>query len=260
MQIFINNKPYEANASEKILDVARRNGIEIPTLCHSEALPGLASCRLCMVEVKENGRTGQVAACTHPVAEGIEVNTESELIAHHRKTLLQLYYLMAPQSKRIKAMLSYYHVPAFDRLPADKDNKCILCGLCTKACSELGTNAISTLNRGTDKKVGTAFDEPAITCIGCGACASICPTEAIEMSEQDGKRTIWEKTFQLLRCSDCGEYFTTPEALAHVRQKLGERAGKIEELQLCEHCKTKKTATKLKDGLKLEEVFDSLAK
>ena len=258
MQIIINGKTYEANASEKILDVARRNRIEIPTLCHSDALPGMAACRLCMVEVSQNGRKQKVAACTHPVSEGLKINTDTQELLQNRKVLLQMYYLMAPESKRIKSLLSYYHVPVFDRLSADHSNKCILCGLCTKACSELGTDAISTLNRGTDKKIGTAFDEPSVSCIGCGSCASVCPTGAIEMTEVDGKRTIWNKTFQLLRCSGCGEYYTTPEALAHIQSKLGENVGNIEELQLCERCKAKRTAGKLRDSLHLAEIFDTL--
>lgn len=253
MQIIINGKTCTADAGETILAVARRNGIEIPTLCHSEALPGLASCRLCMVEVHERGRRKQVTSCIYTVSDGMEVNTESEEIVRNRKTLLKMYHLMAPESKRVKALLSYYHVDKIDRLTADTDNKCVLCGLCAKACAELGTNAISTLNRGSDKKIGTAFEEAPASCIGCGSCVSVCPTDAITMTEANGQRTIWGKTFDLLRCQDCGEYFTTPEALEHVRHKLGELTGNLKELQLCEHCKAKKTAAKLKDGLRLSD-------
>lgn len=258
MQIIINGKSYAAYPDEKILDVALRNGIIIPTLCHSEALPGLASCRLCMVEVHENGRTQNVASCTYPVADGMEVNTESEVVVSNRQMMLKIYHLMAPESDKIKNLLASYHVPAFDRLPADQNNKCILCGLCVKACDELGAYAISTLNRGTKKKIGTAFNEPSVDCIGCAACVNVCPTDAIEMVDHEGERTIWQKTFRLIRCKDCGEYFTTAEALAHIRRKLGEAASNIEELQLCDHCKKKRTVIKLKDGLHLSEAFDSL--
>lgn len=257
MQIIINGETYAAYPDEKILDVARRNKVVIPTLCHSEALPGLASCRLCMVEVQEGGKSQIVASCTHPVAEGMIVNTENDEIVANRQMLLKMYHLMAPESKRIKGLLASYNVAAFNRLPADHDNKCILCGLCTKACYELGTNAISTLNRGTKKKIGTAFNEPSVDCIGCGSCFNVCPTEAIEMIDSDGERRIWNKTFRLMRCNDCGEYFTTQEAMAHIRREIGEDAGSIEELQLCDNCKAKKTAAKLKDGLHLMECFDT---
>ena len=260
MQITINGKTYVAYPGEKILNVARRNSINIPTLCHFEALPGLSSCRLCMVEVHEGGKTQEVAACAYPVSDGMEVITDSEVITAKRKILLALYDLIAPNSLRIKTLLSYYHVEPFDRLAADLDSKCILCGLCVKACEELGTNAISTLNRGTKKIIGTAFDKPSADCIGCGSCANICPTQAIEMTEAEGKRSIWGKTFDLLRCRDCGEYYTTPEALTHVRRKLGEVTGNIEELQLCDYCKAKRTATKLKDGLHLTELFEDTDK
>ena len=256
MQIIINGKTYAAEPGEKILQVALRNGIIIPTLCHSGALPGLASCRLCMVEVRENGRTQNVASCTYPVADGMEVNTDNAEIASNRQMLLKMYSLMAPESLRVKSLLAYYHVAAFDRLPVDHKNKCILCGLCVKACDELGTNAISTLNRGTKKKIGTAFNNPSMDCIGCGSCVNVCPTDAIEMIDCEGERTIWQKTFHLIRCQDCGEYFTTKEALEHIQRKLGEAASNLEELQLCDYCKTKRTAAKLKDGLHLMELFD----
>ena len=78
-----------------------------------------------------------------------------------------------------------------------KEN-CILCGLCVKACEAMGTNAISFVDRGTTKKVSTPYDDASKDCIGCGACADVCPTGNISLTDKDGERNIWNKKFNLV--------------------------------------------------------------
>jgi NADH dehydrogenase/NADH:ubiquinone oxidoreductase subunit G len=253
LEISINGKLYAAAAGEKILEVARRNKILIPTLCHSEALPGSASCRLCVVELHKEGEVQFVAACSHPVSEGMVVQTESQALSANRRRLLQLYQLMAPDSSRIKNLLAVYQGEPLTRLTADTDNKCILCGLCVRACDQLGTSAISTVFRGTHKKIDTAFAQPPVACIGCGACYNVCPVDAIAMEDQLGQRRIWQKSFELVRCASCGEYYTTREAQAFLRHKLGDHGV---DLELCDCCKARRTAEKYRDGLHLLEIYN----
>ncbi len=52
----INGVPAKAEETETILDVARREGIDIPTLCHHDTLGSDGRCRLCMVEVRKGGK------------------------------------------------------------------------------------------------------------------------------------------------------------------------------------------------------------
>ncbi|MDI9568421.1 MAG: 2Fe-2S iron-sulfur cluster-binding protein, partial [Bacillota bacterium] len=80
MKITIDGQKYEAQYGEYILDVARRNNIFIPTLCHLEALPGQGNCRLCIVEVLEGKRRRVVVSCSYPVKGEIEVLANSERI------------------------------------------------------------------------------------------------------------------------------------------------------------------------------------
>ena len=91
-----------------------------------------------------------------------------------------------------------------NRFEVAEGEKCMLCGLCVSACEALGTGAISTINRGTAKEVAPPFKEPPEACIGCGACAHVCPGDAIEMKEQGGIRTIWDRNFEMLECTGCG--------------------------------------------------------
>ncbi|MDD2480670.1 MAG: 2Fe-2S iron-sulfur cluster-binding protein [Lutispora sp.] len=243
MKITIDGIVCEAQKGEMLLQIARRNNIFIPTLCHSDALPGLGSCRLCMAEVMDRGRRSVVASCIYPVKGEIEVFTHSDKIKSIRRNLLMLLYARAPEDETINKLRKEYGVPDNIRFSGDIEEHCILCGLCVKACEELGSSAISTINRGVTKKVATPYDEPSSQCIGCGACAYVCPTNAIKIEENDGERTIWNKTFQLVRCERCGKPFATREQLEYSNKKLGTDCGEA----LCEVCKKAVVGEKLKD-------------
>ena len=110
--------------------------------------------------------------------------------------------------------------------------KCILFGLCARACSELSVGAISTVNRGVTKEVATPYHDESPVCVGCGSCASVCPTGAIELTETATTRTIWGKTFALVRCAKCGAVLGTAEELALAAKKAGQ-----ETETLCERCR-----------------------
>ena len=88
-KIKINNREYEANDGDTILDVVRRYDVDdIPTLCHDPKLPPYGSCYLCVVEVE--GLEKLVPSCASPVSPGMSVRTDSERIRESRKTALEL--------------------------------------------------------------------------------------------------------------------------------------------------------------------------
>lgn len=241
MQITIDGIKCEANPGEYILDIARRNGIEIPTLCHSDALPGQGVCRLCIVEVIDNDRSRVVTSCIYPVTKEIEVKTHTEKIIEMRKSIIMLLSARAPQNELINKLREEYGIAPVERFKVDNSEGCILCGLCVRACDEVGLSAISTVDRGITKKISTPFDEPSKVCIGCAACAYVCPTDAIKIQESGGYRTIWGKTFEMLQCSSCGEYFITREHYEYVKNRSEHTSDEI----LCDKCKKKTAAMKL---------------
>jgi ferredoxin len=99
----------------------------------------------------------------------------------------------------------------------------------------MGSGAISTVGRGTGKKVSTPYDESSGDCIGCGACAKVCPVGAIELTGDDKTRTIWNKTFSLVQCEKCGAPYGTEEELALLKTKLDPH--KWVNLNLCPDCR-----------------------
>lgn len=88
INIIINGKHYQGKKGEYLLDVARRNGIEIPTLCHDPRLEPYSSCFVCVVEVE--GMRGLQPSCSTRIAEGMKVETENEKVRKSRKGALDL--------------------------------------------------------------------------------------------------------------------------------------------------------------------------
>ena len=232
MTITIDGKICSCEKGEKLLAVARRNRIPIPTLCHHESLPGQASCRVCIVEVVQQGRSTVTSACVYPVEEGIQVYTNSDRIRRERGMILALLHKRAPDSRLIADMCRIYGAPELNRVSVSLPGKCILCGLCVRACAELSVGAIATVNRGVTKEIATPYHEESAVCVGCGSCASVCPTEAIPLTQTEDTRTIWGKTFQLVRCRRCGAVLGTREELELAARRSGQ-----EPETLCERCR-----------------------
>lgn len=88
IKVKLNNRDIQTEPGKTILEVARDNGIEIPTLCHDEELSPYGSCWVCAVEVK--GKRGFVTACGTNVSDGMEVITDSEEVRKARKMALEL--------------------------------------------------------------------------------------------------------------------------------------------------------------------------
>jgi ferredoxin len=111
-----------------------------------------------------------------------------------------------------------------------------------RACEELGSSAISLIMRGTQKRVATPYDEAAAVCIGCGTCARVCPAGAIEMTEKEGIRVIWNKAFAMQACSRCGSYYASREEIAHLTARKPEY---VIQSDLCEDCRKRMMAEKI---------------
>ena len=250
LKVKINGKVFEAEKGEHILEVCRRNRILIPTLCHHESLSRQGACRLCVVEVNEGKGNEVVVSCSYPLSRDCEVFTESEKIKNLRKNILSMLKLRAPDGDRLAALCQIYGAgpeiqSAAERFAAPKAKKrleaaCVLCGLCVRACTSLGTGAISTVGRGVAKKISTPYGEPSADCVGCGSCASVCPTGAIERSEGKGSRSIWGRKFKLLRCASCAVFFATEEEYAFAQKKAGSSAE--DAVIRCDACRKKKSA------------------
>ena len=182
-KIRINGKDVEAKEGETILQCARREGIHIPTLCHHDALKPYGGCRLCVVEIRNAGKGRLVSSCRYRVEEGLDIDTESGKVKSARKLVAELLLIDGKDVPRLKEIAKEVGVKRNKRFNA-KNEACILCGLCIRACREIvGVSAIDYAGRGYGKKVATPYFKKSSACIGCGTCFYICPTGAVKLHD-----------------------------------------------------------------------------
>lgn len=201
--ISINGQKISTQAGITILQAARQAGIDIPTLCDHPALSPAGACRMCIVEVK--GQRNLQTACTFPVTEGMEVQTDSPQTVKARKLVLDMLFSernhFCPycemsgdcelQSLGYRYGLDHWVFPTYTkRFPLDashkyylmEHNRCILCGRCIRACDELVANhTLGLRQRGNESMIHADANIPLgeSSCVSCGTCVQICPTGAL---------------------------------------------------------------------------------
>ncbi len=233
----IDGREVQAQEGAMILEVAKENNINIPSLCSHEAVTPYGACRLCLVEIVKNGRQRLVVSCLYPVEEGLIVKTDSERIMANRRTIMELLLARCPNAPAIQDMARQLGV---EETPFKlEDKKCILCALCVRACQEVvGVAAISLANRGVNRELTTPFYEPSEVCIGCGSCAYICPTEAIKFEDIGDTRFInWPSSkmeFKLKKCKTCGNYWAPEKQLDYIA-KQSNLAPEV--FEVCPNCR-----------------------
>ncbi len=181
----INDKQVQVEQGRTILEVALEEGVKIPTLCYHKELTPYGACRLCLVEIVGGGRSGLEASCVYKVTEGLKVKTDTDRVKKARKIVFELLLARCPDAEKIKKLAKEYGVTE-TRIKLKKKENCILCGLCVRVCAEISQrNAQSFSGRGVRRSVQTPFNKVSDKCIGCGACAYLCPAEALKIEEAD---------------------------------------------------------------------------
>jgi formate dehydrogenase alpha subunit len=235
--ITLNGSKLKGQKGMTILELAHREGIYIPTLCHDPNLKPVGACRVCLVEDEKSGNL--LASCVTPIASGMVINTGSEKVKEARKTVVELLLASHPDSciicdkgnrcqlRKIASELGVSHIE-FDRVrryyPIESANpfiereisKCILCGKCVRACQEIEEiGAINYAYRGFNSKPTTVFDKPLedSICEFCGLCVTMCPVGALtdKLSRYRGKeRKSIRTTCPYCGCG-CGIYLNIRE-------------------------------------------------
>ena len=237
----IDGREAEAYPDETVLSVAQRLGIDIPALCHHQAVTSYGACRICVVEVKKGKRSRMVTSCIYLPAAGDVVETGNERVRKLRRMILELLLARCPEVEVLRDLAGEYGIAATPRFKvsgsAGAGERCIVCGLCVRVCAEvIGQHAIGYVNRGGKRMIATPFETQTENCIGCGACAFVCPTQALHPKVIGGKRVMTEfnTSLPMTKCAGCGSEFATVKQIESIRHRLPVAHDKI---TLCPSCR-----------------------
>ena len=200
----INDREVTGREDETVLQVARDNDIRIPTLCQLEGLTNIGACRLCLVEVK--GISKLLPACTTVIAEGMEVQTDSERLQKYRRMTVEMLFAEGNhicsvcvanghcdlQNLAVRLGIDHISLPymypkrevdaSHERFALDP-NRCVLCTRCVRVCAEIeGAHTWDVKARGYQSCVITDLNQPwgdSVSCTSCGKCVQVCPTGAL---------------------------------------------------------------------------------
>jgi iron-only hydrogenase group A len=242
INLHINDQTVSVQEGTTVLAAAKKLKINIPTLCNHDDLCVAGNCRVCIVEQK--GARTLIASCATPVAEGMEIHTNTLKVRNARKHIVELLLsehradctkCYKNQNCELQSLANDYafgdHV--FLDLVEDKkynidrsspsfvkdDSKCIRCQRCVRTCSQLQyISAISVANKGAHQKISSFHDRPMsqVVCTNCGQCVNRCPTGALV--EKTYIDQVWDAIY------DPDKHVVVQTAPA-VRVALGEDLG-----------------------------------
>ena len=93
----LNGRSVSGRASETIIEIADREGVEIPRLCYKEGLDAVGNCRSCMVEI--NGERVLAPSCCRYPTEGMKVTSNSDRAVAAQKMVLELLLSDMPETE-----------------------------------------------------------------------------------------------------------------------------------------------------------------
>ncbi|HET9822728.1 MAG TPA: formate dehydrogenase subunit alpha [Burkholderiaceae bacterium] len=217
----LNGREVSALHGEPILEVARREGIEVPHLCYKPGLDAVGNCRACVVEIA--GERTLAPSCCRSATPGMKVTTDSERALKSQKLVLELLQSDMPEAgytrdnevdhwaerlglgrprfpSRVQPAPDTSHPAIAVNLDA-----CIQCTRCLRACRDEQVNDVIGLAfRGDHAKIVFDMDDPmgASTCVACGECVQACPTGAL-MPARDAALAVPDRSVPSV-CPYCG--------------------------------------------------------
>ena len=217
----LNGRQVDAFSNETLIEIAAREGIDIPRLCYKPGMEEVGNCRACVVEI--NGERVLAPSCCRFPSNGMKVTTDSERALASQKMVLELLLSDMPETAYTRhnevdfwARKLAVGKPRFAARSQPRQDAshaaitvnldaCIQCTRCVRACRDEQVNDVIGLAfRGDHAKIVFDMDDPMgnSTCVGCGECVQACPTGAL-MPARDVALAVPDKKVESV-CPYCG--------------------------------------------------------
>ena len=221
--VTINGKACKSTFGKTILEIARENGIYIPTMCYLTKTLPIGSCRMCLVHVE--GVDGAILSCQEKATDGAVVTTQSPELYRERQNIMKLYNVNHPlecgvcdqsgecelQNKTLEFDIAEQPFTARDQHRPVEDwghvsydpALCIMCEKCVRVSTEItGDEALELKFGGYSSSIVNVKKEKNYASLG--EAAAVCPVGALVDTHFKYRTNAWELAKIPSSCSHCG--------------------------------------------------------